>query len=104
MIALPSARGDVFAKVREDMNRGQRVQCKKGDLRIPVVRWAYDTSIIQHTIPLKENQKPFKQKLKRINPVLLPLIEKEIKCMYEAGIIAPIRFSEWVSNLLPTRK
>ena len=24
--------------------------------------------------------------------------------MYEAGIIAPIRFSEWVSNLVPTKK
>ena len=44
------------------------------------------------------------QKLRRINPVLLPLIEKEIKRMYEAGIIAPIRFSEWISNLVPTRK
>jgi len=60
--------------------------------------------VIQHTIPLKENQKPFKQKLKRVNPVLLPLIEKEVKRMYEAGKIAPIRFSEWVSNLVPTRK
>ena len=25
---------------------------------------SYDTSVIQHTIPLKENQKPFKQKLR----------------------------------------
>ena len=65
---------------------------------------SYDTSVIQHTIPLKENQKPFKQKLIRVNHVLLPLIEKEVKRMYEAGIIAPIRFSEWVSNLVPTRK
>ena len=65
---------------------------------------SYDTSIIQHTIPLKENKKPLKQKLKRINPVLLPLIEKEIKRMHDAGIITPIRFSEWVSNLVPTRK
>lgn len=24
--------------------------------------------------------------------------------MYEVGIIAPIRFSDWVSNLIPTRK
>jgi len=64
---------------------------------------SYDTSVIQHTIPLKENQKPFKQKLRRVNPVLLPLIEKEVKRMYEAGIIAPIRFSEWVSNLVPIR-
>ena len=54
----------------------------------------YDTSVIQHTIPLKESQKPFKQKLRRVNLVLLPLIEKEVKRMYEAGIIAPIRFSE----------
>lgn len=37
---------------------------------------SYDTSIIQHTIPLKENHKPFKQNLRRINPVLLPLVEK----------------------------
>ena len=37
----------------------------------------YDTSIIQQKIPLKENQKPFKQKL-RINHVLLPLFKIEI--------------------------
>jgi len=64
----------------------------------------YDTSVIQHTIPLKENQKPFKKKLRGVNPVLLALIEKEIKRMYEVGIIVPIRFSEWMSNLVPTRK
>ena len=65
---------------------------------------SYDTSVIQHTIPLKPNQKPFKQKLRRINPVLLPSIEKELHKMFKAGIIAPIRFSEWISNLVPTRK
>eukprot|EP00253_Pinus_taeda_P009819 PITA_09819 len=48
---------------------------------------SYDTSIIQHTIPLKPNKKPFKQKLRRINPMLFPLIEKEVKRMFEAGII-----------------
>ena len=52
---------------------------------------SYDTEIIQHKIPLKENQKPFKQKLRRINPVQLPLVQKEIMKMYEAGIIVPIR-------------
>jgi hypothetical protein len=39
----------------------------------------YDTSIIQHTIPIKEDAKPFRKKLKRINPFLLPLIERESK-------------------------
>ena len=36
----------------------------------------YDTNIIQHTIPIKPNQKPFHQKLRRINPKLLSSIEK----------------------------
>ena len=37
----------------------------------------YDTSSIQHTIPIKEDAKAFRQKLRRINPLLLPLIERE---------------------------
>lgn len=65
---------------------------------------SYDTAVIQHTIPLKPNQKPFKQKLRRINPLFLPSIKKEVQKFFEAGIIAAIRFSEWVSNLVPTRK
>ena len=36
----------------------------------------YNKDIIQHKIPLKENKKPFQQKLRRINPILLPLIKK----------------------------
>lgn len=61
----------------------------------------YDTNIIQHKIPIKENQKPFK---KNINHALMLLIEKEVKRMYEAQIIAPIRYFDWVSNLFLTRK
>jgi ribonuclease HI len=32
----------------------------------------YDTSIIEHKIPLKPGVKPFRQKLRQINPILLP--------------------------------
>ena len=31
-------------------------------------------------------------------------MEKEIKKMYEARIIVPVRFSDWVSNLVAVRK
>ena len=72
--------------------------CAYTDLR------SYDTNIIQQKIPLKENQNPFKQKLRRINPLLLPLVRAEIEKMHDAGIIVPIRFSEWVSNLVSVRK
>ena len=65
---------------------------------------SYDTNIIQHNIPLKEDHKNFKQKLGRISPVLMPTIEKEVKRMYDAQIIAPIRYSNWISNFVTTRK
>lgn len=34
----------------------------------------YDTSLIQHKIPLKPEAKPYQQKLRRINPALLPTV------------------------------
>ena len=38
----------------------------------------YNTNVIQHVIPVKDDHKSFKQKLRRINPLLFPLIEKEV--------------------------
>ena len=64
----------------------------------------YDTSVIQHTIPIKEDAKPFKQKLRRINPLLLPLIEKEVKKLFEAKIIIALRHSWWLDNVVSVRK
>ena len=50
----------------------------------------YDTTLIQHTVTVfKENEKPFKQKLRRVNPLLLPLIEKEIKKLFDAKLLFP---------------
>lgn len=65
---------------------------------------SYDTSMIQHKIPIKEDHKPFKQKLTRFTPVVMASIEKEVKRMYDAQIIVPIRYSSWVSNFVTTRK
>ena len=65
---------------------------------------SYDPNVIQHTIPIKENEKNFKQKLRRINPFLLPLIEKEIKKLFEAKVILPLRFPSWLANLVLVRK
>jgi len=47
----------------------------------------YDTSLIQHKIPLKPKAKPCQQKLRRINPALLPTVEKEINKTLDAQII-----------------
>jgi ribonuclease HI len=44
----------------------------------------YDTSIIEHNIPVKEEAKPFRKKLRQINPMLLHVMEKEVKNLLEA--------------------
>jgi hypothetical protein len=42
------------------------------------------THVIEHKIPLKEEAKPFRQKLRQINPMLLPVMEKEVKKLLDA--------------------
>jgi hypothetical protein len=75
-----------------------------------IFAWSYedmkvfDTEIIQHKIPLKPGSKLVKQKFKQFNPLLLPIIERELKRLLEAKIIVPLRYSELVENLVPFRK
>jgi hypothetical protein len=64
----------------------------------------YDTFIIEHKIPLKPGVKPFKQNLRHINPIIFPVIEREVKKLLDEKIIVPLRYSEWVANLVPVRK
>jgi len=64
----------------------------------------YNKNITQHKIPLEKDTIPFKKKLRPINPLLLPLIEKEIKKLLVAKIIVPLRYSKWVANLVVVRK
>jgi hypothetical protein len=64
----------------------------------------YETQVIEHKISLKKEATPFKKKQRSISPLLLPIMEKEIKKLLNAQIIIPLRYSEWVSNLVPVRK
>ena len=53
----------------------------------------YDTFVIEHKIPLKKQAIPFRQKLRQINPMLLPIMEREVKKLLQAQIIVPLRYS-----------
>ena len=64
----------------------------------------YDPGVIQHTISIQINVNPFKKKLRRMNPLLLPLNKKEIRKIFEAKIIVSLRFPKWLANLVPVRK
>jgi hypothetical protein len=64
----------------------------------------YDTIVIKHKIPLKQGIKPFRHKLRQINPILMPMIEREVKKLLDEKIIFPLKYSKWVANLVPVRK
>jgi len=42
--------------------------------------------------------------MRRINPLLLSLIEKEVRKLFDAKIIVALRFSKWLANLVLVRK
>jgi hypothetical protein len=100
-----------FVKFSSNLSREKKVEYAELLKEfVDVFSWTYedlrtyDTNIIEHKIPLKEESKPFRQKLRQINPMLLPIIEKEVKKILDAQIIIPLRYSEWVANLVPVRK
>jgi hypothetical protein len=75
-----------------------------------VIYWSYeelktyDPKIIMHDILLKLDAKPFCQRKRPINPIIEPLIMKEVKKSLDAKIIFPTHHSTWVVNLVPIQK
>jgi hypothetical protein len=75
-----------------------------------VFAWSYedlcgfDLSLIHHAIPIKEGIKPVRKKQRPINPALEATIRKELEKLLKDGIIFPVKYSEWVSNLVPVWK
>lgn len=61
-------------------------------------------SLIEHKIPLKTEAKPYQQKHRRISPFLFPTIEKELKKILDAQIILPLRYYNWIGNLVLVKK
>jgi len=64
----------------------------------------YDTSIIQHTIPMTSYEKLVQHKLRKIHPNLENNIKYELNKLLKAKIIFLVRHSRWVSNIVPVRK
>jgi hypothetical protein len=64
----------------------------------------YDPKFIGLAIPLKEEARPFRQCQRHMNPKVAPMIQKELQEFLEAQIITPIRYSNWVANVVPIRK
>jgi hypothetical protein len=75
-----------------------------------VFSWSYKDihgfypTLIQHSIPIKEGAKPVRKRQRHINPTLEATIRKELEKLLKAHIIFPVKYSEWVSNMVPIQK
>ena len=100
-----------FVKLSRSMSREQRVEYAELLKEFfDVFAWTYedlgtyDTSFIEHKITLKKDAKPFSHKLRQINPLMFPIMEKEVENILDAKLIIPLRYFEWVANLVPVIK
>jgi hypothetical protein len=75
-----------------------------------VFAWSYrdmpglDPEIAKHTLPIKPDCKPVKQKLRRMKPELAAKVKEEIDKQLEAGFIQPIDYTEWLANIVVVPK
>jgi hypothetical protein len=75
-----------------------------------VFAWSYedlhgfDPNVIQHAIPINEGLKPIRQRQRPVNLALEATIKREVEKLLKAQIIFPVKYSEWVSNMVLVRK
>jgi hypothetical protein len=71
---------------------------------IDVFTWTYDDlkdddkTIFHHIIPLREEAKSVKKKVRTMNPKMKPMVKIELEKLKKGGIIYPIMHSNWLSN------
>jgi hypothetical protein len=63
-----------------------------------------DPCIVKHEIRNYPDDKPFRQRLRAINPQKAPTIKAEVEKLLNLGFIYPVPLTEWVSNLVPMNK
>ena len=56
-------------------------------------------SSCMHRILLEDEAKPVRQPQRRLNPVILGVVKKDVTKLLQAGIIYPISDSQWVSPI-----
>lgn len=64
----------------------------------------YDKSVIQHTVELELDAKPYRQKQRLVNLKIEEAIKQEFIKLLDSRIIYPIKHSSWVVNVVLVRK
>ena len=57
-----------------------------------------------HQLAVKNGSRPVKQAKRHFKPDLIPLIENEVNKIIEAGFIREVKYTTWISSIVPVRK
>jgi len=60
--------------------------------------------LVEHRLPIKAGFRPYKQPVRRFNPIIYDRIKTEINCLLDAGFIRSCRYADWISNIVPIEK
>ncbi|XP_050385240.1 uncharacterized protein LOC126801817 [Argentina anserina] len=60
--------------------------------------------LVYHRLPIMEGYKPVQQSPRRMSADTAVTVKKEVQNMFQAGIIRPAKYSQWLSNIVPVRK
>ncbi|XP_073137946.1 uncharacterized protein [Henckelia pumila] len=63
-----------------------------------------DRHLVEHSLPIKGDFKPYKQPSRRMSKEVEAKVKDEIGKLLKAGFIRPIRYAEWLSNVVPVIK
>ena len=60
--------------------------------------------LVEHRLPIKAGFRPYKQPVRRFNPIIYDRIKTEINRLLDAGFIRSCRYADWISNIVPVEK
>jgi len=72
--------------------------------------WTYsdmprlDPNLVVHNLVLEKDAKPIKQKLRKMHPKVALLVKEELQKLLDVGLITPIDYPMWVSNVVSIGK
>ncbi|XP_058208205.1 uncharacterized protein LOC131321220 [Rhododendron vialii] len=61
-------------------------------------------SLVEHKIPIKEDFVPYQQIPRQMTPEVQKEVKKEIERLFKAKFIRPVKYVEWISNIVPVIK
>jgi hypothetical protein len=72
--------------------------------------WSYSEmsglsrKLVEHRLPIKDGFRPYKQPMRRFNPVIYYHVKEEVNRLLEANFIRLCRYADWISNIVLVEK